>query len=193
MKSPSLHRAVADDAVDRRANLRERQIAFGLGLRGLQFLQLPLGFLLLRFEHADIGDAPWQSPRARFARRRSPGRGCSAPASSVCLLANSREASDCWRLSSDCGAGLDRLRGGKLRIGLRDRRLLRHDLLADAADGRRLGGDLAARGLDRQAIIAIVDAGDDVAGMDELVVLDRRWPRHSPTLWRPSVVASART
>ena len=61
---------------------------------------------------------------------------------------------------------LDGLRRSELRLGLRDRRALRFDLLADARDGRLLGGELVARCVDRKPVVAVVDAGNHVAGMD---------------------------
>ena len=51
-----------------------------------------------------------------------------------------------------------RLRGDELRLRLLDQRLLRGDLAADAVDGRLLGRDLVARGVDRQPVVAVVDA-----------------------------------
>ena len=70
------------------------------------------------------------------------------------------------------GARLDGLRRSELRLGLRDRGLLRFDLLADARDCRLLGGELVARGVGRQPVITVVDAGDHVAGMNIGVVGD---------------------
>ena len=50
-----LHRAVADHTVERRADDGERQIALGLGQRGLQFVERAGRFLLLALEDFDIG------------------------------------------------------------------------------------------------------------------------------------------
>ena len=63
---------------------------------------------------------------------------------------------------------------GELRLRLRDGRALRLDLAVEPGDGRRLGRDLVAGLVDGQAIIAVVDAGDEVAGMDPGVLLDRK-------------------
>ena len=57
-----------------------------------------------------------------------------------------------------------------MRLGLVDRALLGGDLAADAVDGGLLGGDLGARGVHRDAIIAVVDPEDHVAGVDHGVV-----------------------
>ena len=59
-----------------------------------------------------------------------------------------------------------------MRLGLGDRGLLRLDLLADTRDRRLLGGEFVARGVDRQPIVAVVDAGDHLAGMHIGVVGD---------------------
>ena len=61
-----LHRAVADHAVDRRADVGERQIALGLGERGLEFVERTDRFLLLALEHVDIG---LRADRSRPGRR----------------------------------------------------------------------------------------------------------------------------
>ncbi|OIQ72982.1 hypothetical protein GALL_453840 [mine drainage metagenome] len=62
------------------------------------------------------------------------------------------------------------LRGGELRLGLLGRALLRGDLTTDPVDGGLLGFNLAARGIDRDAIIAVIDLEDHVAGADQRVV-----------------------
>ena len=54
-----------------------------------------------------------------------------------------------------------------------DGRFLRRDLVRHARDGRFLRCDLLARGIDRQPIVAIVDAGDHVAGTHVGIVGDR--------------------
>ena len=63
-----------------------------------------------------------------------------------------------------------------MRLGLLGRAFLRRDLAADAVDGGLLGRDLAARGIDRDAIVAVVDPEDHVAGAHHGVVAgkDRR-------------------
>ena len=50
-----LHGAIADHAVDRRVDDGERQIALGLGERGLEFVERRDRLLLLTFEDVDIG------------------------------------------------------------------------------------------------------------------------------------------
>jgi len=59
-----------------------------------------------------------------------------------------------------------------LRLGLIDRRPLRLDLLADTLDRRLLGRHLAARAVNREAIVAVVDFRDHVAGMHVRIVVD---------------------
>ena len=62
---------------------------------------------------------------------------------------------------------------GDLGGGLVDRRVLRLDLPAEARDRRVLGGDLAFGGVDREAIVAVVDARQQVPGVNLLVFGDR--------------------
>ena len=57
-----------------------------------------------------------------------------------------------------------------MRLGLLDRAFQRRDLAADAIDGGLLGRDLGARGIDRDAVIAVVDPEDHVAGPHQRVV-----------------------
>ena len=57
-----------------------------------------------------------------------------------------------------------------MRLGLLDRAFQRGDLAADAVDGGLLGGDLAARRIDRDAVVAIVDLEDHIAGADNRIV-----------------------
>ena len=54
-----------------------------------------------------------------------------------------------------------------------DRRVLRLDLPADAGDRRVLGGDLGLGGVDGEAVVAVVDAGQQIAGANLLVFGDR--------------------
>ena len=68
------------------------------------------------------------------------------------------------------GAGLRR---DHLRLGLIDVGLLGDDLTTDAIDRGLLGRRLFARGVDGETVVAVVDGGDDVAGADASVVLDR--------------------
>jgi hypothetical protein len=50
-----LHGAIAEHAVDRRADDGERQIALGFRLRGLELVERANGLLLLRLQHIEIG------------------------------------------------------------------------------------------------------------------------------------------
>ena len=65
------------------------------------------------------------------------------------------------------------LRGDELRFGLIDSGALGDDLPADAVDGCLLGRGLVARCLDGKPIIAIVDGGDDIAGLYPGIVRHR--------------------
>ncbi len=65
------------------------------------------------------------------------------------------------------------LRRKHLRLGLIDIGRLRDDLAADPVDGRLLGRDLFARRVRRELVVAVVDRGDHVAGMDRGIVVDR--------------------
>ena len=73
------------------------------------------------------------------------------------------------------GVGALDLRGRRLdlRRGLRDDVALRLDLPTDARDRRVLGRDLGLGGLDRIAIVAVVELDQQVARVDEGVVDDR--------------------
>ena len=62
------------------------------------------------------------------------------------------------------------VRRGQLRLGLFDRAFQRGDLPADAIDGGLLGRDPGARGVNRDAIIAVVDPEDHLAGPDHRIV-----------------------
>ena len=64
------------------------------------------------------------------------------------------------------------LRGGELRARLLDGRFLGGNLVRDACDGRFLGRDFPARRINRELIVAVVDGGDHVAGVNVGVVLD---------------------
>ncbi|MGY4512734.1 hypothetical protein ACVIN2_006188 [Bradyrhizobium sp. USDA 3650] len=54
--------------------------------------------------------------------------------------------------------------GDELRLGLCDLAVERRDLAADAIDGGLLGRDPGRGGVDRDLVVAVVDAEDDVAG-----------------------------
>ena len=82
-------------------------------------------------------------------------------------------ASSFWRSSSSSMRVGRRLGGNELRPGLLDRSFLGRDLMADARDGRFLGRDFVARRIDGEPIVAVIDGGDHVAGVDVGVVGDR--------------------
>ncbi len=178
-----LGRAVADDAVDRRADLGERQIALGLGERGPQLRERRHGFLLLRLEHADIGDGVVE--RGLRAQHRRIGLVAVGDRLFERLLAGELLALErLLALVFELHPRPSGLRRGELRLRLRDGRALRLDLAVEARDGRRLGRDLVAGLVDGEAIVAVVDAGDEVAGMDPGVLLDGKLGDDSPRPWR---------
>ena len=69
-------------------------------------------------------------------------------------------------------AHLRGLRRDELRLGLLDRRLLRGDLPAEARDGGAAACRPCRARIDGQPIVAVIDAGDHVAGVDLGVVVD---------------------
>ncbi len=75
-------------------------------------------------------------------------------------------------LQFEVGARRARLGGCELRVGLVDGCLLRHHLLAETGDGRLLHGDVVLGRLHGQAIVAVVDAQQHVAGLDVGVVVE---------------------
>ncbi len=75
-----------------------------------------------------------------------------------------------------------RLRLIHLRLVGADLRLLHVELRVDVLDAGLRGRDLRLRLLERDAIVAVVDAGDHVAGGDMLVVGDRDGGDDSRTL-----------
>jgi hypothetical protein len=91
-----------------------------------------------------------------------------------CRLDQSCATSAFCRLSLEFHPPCGGLVGGELRLRLRDRGFLRGDLVRRTRDRRFLSRDLLARGIDRQPIIAVVDGGDHVAGMNVGIVDDRR-------------------
>ncbi len=129
------------------------------------------GFFPLRLQHLDVGG------RQLDRCFRGLDGGCCLLVVGLRLLERST-AVDLPRrqvplaLQLEVGADGARLGGCELRLGLIDRRLLRGDLFCEPLDGSPLHGDLVMCGLDRQPIIAIVDARDDIAGLDLRVVLD---------------------
>ena len=167
--------AVGEGAVDRRAHRGEVEVALRLGELGLQFRKLRAGLGLLRLRHLDIVARGVVGRLRRFHRRdalvaagfgnfEGGARGKSLGAQR--LLA----------IEVETGALQRGFRGGELRLGLLDRAFQRRDLTADAVDGGLLGRDPGARGVDRDAIIAVVDPENHVAGANDRVVAgqDRR-------------------
>ena len=75
-------------------------------------------------------------------------------------------------LQFEVGARRTGLGGGELRLGLIDRRQLRGGLLAERSMVACCTADLILGGLRREPVVAVVDAGDDVAGFHRGVVLD---------------------
>ena len=176
-------RLVADDAVERRADFGEREVALGLGLGGDEFAAHALGFGLLGLEH--VGGVLGAGERGHGGGLRSERggeRGGGAGAVGGRLLeallraeigvGELLRAVEFERGALFVGDGALRLGVGRgdLRGGLVDRRVLGLDLPADAGDRRVLGGDLGLGGVDREAVVAVVDARQQVAGVDLLVV-----------------------
>ena len=64
-------------------------------------------------------------------------------------------------------------RGNELRPGLDDCGFLRGNLMRHPGNGGFLGRNLLARRIDREPIVAVVNGGDDVAGVNIGVVGDR--------------------
>ena len=169
MKSPVDDQAVGEGAVDRRAHRGEVEIALGLGERGLQFRKLRAGLRLLRLGDFDIVARGVIGRLRRLHRRHAliaagfghfEGRARGKSLGAQRLLA----------VVIETGALQAGFRGNELRAGLLDRAFQRGDLAADAVDGGLLGRDLGARGIDRDAIIAVVDPEDHVAGPHHHVV-----------------------
>ena len=125
----------------------------------------PLSTSTLAAAESSAACAPWTAATAwsRFA--------CAC--SSACLVAKSLAASVVCRVSSNSMRVAAALAEIELRLGLGDGSLLGVDLMADALDGRLLGRDFLARGVGGEPVVAIVDGGDHVAGVDVAVVVDQ--------------------
>ena len=139
---------------------------------GLILLQRAGGFLLLRLQHLDAGDGRRHPCLARLHG----GDGLIVVGLRLLQRGPAVDLPCCQFLLAfqfEVGAGGTRPGGGELRLGLVDRGLLGDDLPAETVNGGLLDGDLVARGLDGEAIIAIIDAHDDIAGRDVGVVLHR--------------------
>ena len=179
-------RLVADDAVERRADFGEREIAFGLGLGGDEFAAHALGLGLLGLEHLGgvLGAGERGDGGGLGGERRGERRGGAGAVGGRLFEALLRAESDVGeflrtvefeRGALFVGDGAFRLGVGRgdLGRGLVDRRVLRLDLPAEAGDRRVLGGDLGFGGVDREAVVAVVDARQQVAGANLLVFGDR--------------------
>ena len=133
-----------------------------LASNGLQFGKLRAGLVLLRLGHLDIVARGVEGGLRGFHRG-----GALVAARFGDFVGGARGkalgAQRLLALEIKPGA-LQRCFGGdELRLGLFDRAFLCRDLAADAVDGGLLGGDLGARGIHRDAIVAIVDAEDGLA------------------------------
>ena len=182
-----LGRLVADDAVERRDDAGEGKIALGLVERGHEFAALARRLVALGLQDVEIGLGAFERGGrrggARPRRRTSVAavRSRSAVACSsrccepkfVCASLSERSYSSEARSTSASAPRKLRLRRLDLRLGLGDDRGLRLDLAAEAGDGRVLGVDARLRRVDGVPIVAVVDQGEKVALMDDLVVDDR--------------------
>ena len=182
-KLPTCGGLVADDAVERRDDAGERQIAFRLGERRLEFAALAARFVALGLEDVEIGLGAFDRGDGRSGGRPGGGkRGGGAVAIGGRLFEPLLRAEIRLRELErtvvfergplDVGLRAKQLRLGRLHLGLGlgDDRALRFDLPAEAGDRRVLGGDAGLRRLDRVLIVAVVDRGEQVALMDDLVV-----------------------
>ena len=167
--------AVGEGAVDRRAHRGEVEVALGLGERGLQFRKLGAGLGLLRLGDLDIVARRVIGRLRRLHRRDAlvaPGFGHLEGRA----RGKSLGAQRLLAIEIEAGALQAGFRGSELRLGLLDRAFQRGDLAADAVDGGLLGRDPGARGIHRDAIVAVVDPEDHVAGLHHGIVAgkDRR-------------------
>ncbi len=175
---PGLHEiagldcAIADHAGNRCTDFRERQIALGLRQCGLQFLDRARRLLLLRLQHRDRSLGGIEAGLCALHAR----DGLVAVGLRLFEGLPAGEFTRCQRLLAiqfELRAPGGHLRGNELRLRLLDRRPLRLDLAADAVDRSLLGRDLVARRVNREPVVAVVDGGDQVAGMHIGVVLDQ--------------------
>ena len=183
---PDLGRLVADDPVEGSDHAREREIAFRHDQSRNEFVALARSLVFLGLEHIEIGLGAFQRRGRRGLARLGGGkRGGGAIAVGGRLLEALLRAE--IRLRKFVGAvvfqrgALDvglralllRRRGGDLRLGLGDDRALGVDLPGEAGDGRVLGADARSGRVDRVLIVAVVDRGEQVALVDDLIVDDR--------------------
>ncbi len=182
---PDLDRLVADDAVERRADFGEGEIALRALDRRHQFAARMLGFDLLALQHVEIGGVPGKLRLRRSERGLGAGGGGGgALLVGVRLLqpllraeAGQRKLLRAVELQRGAllvgvgavGAGAC---GADLRLRLRDHGALRLDLPADAADGGVLRRDLVLGRVDGELVVAGVDDGEEVARAHLLVVCD---------------------
>ena len=168
---PDLDGAIADDAREGRPDLREGEVALGLGQHGLRLVGGPRRLDALGFEHLDVGAGIDE-------RRLGTLHGCRGP---VLIRAGLFEAGpgreirlrelllalEIGRRPNGIGA-----RGRDLRLGLSHLGARSVDLPPDPLGGRFERGELVAGGLDGEPVIEVVDPGDDIARPDLLVVAD---------------------
>ncbi|MGY4378778.1 hypothetical protein ACVWZ3_006417 [Bradyrhizobium sp. i1.3.6] len=174
-KSPALTRRFENVPSDRRAHRGEGEIALGLGERGLELGELRLRFGLLRLGDVDIADRDVVGGLGGLDRGgalvASGFRAFERGARSKALAAQRLLA-----LIIEIGALEARLGRDELRLGLCNLAVERCNLAADAIDGGLLGRDPGRGGIDRDLVVAVIDAEDDVAGAHGRVVAgeDRR-------------------
>ena len=125
-----------------------------------------------------------RSRLARSARRRPPDRGWRCACSSVCWLANSLAASACWRANSDWV---------RVAAACAETSCARACATAACAAGicwpmrstvACWVATLSRAASTREPVVAVVDAGDHVAGMHEACCRPRRSRRRSRRPWR---------
>ena len=154
-----------------RISVKERSRS-ALSTRGLQFRARRAALRAAAPRDLDIGLGGRRAPPRRSSTAATAWSRSARAWSRRRLAGEVACASSCWRLVVGVGAGGIGAGGIDLRRGLRDGGAGRVGLAADAGDRALLGRDLVLRGLQREAVVAVVDAGDEVAGLDALVVGD---------------------
>ena len=169
MKSPVVDQPIGEGALDRRTHRGEIEVTLSLGERGLQFDELRAGFVLLRLGHLDIVARGVGGGLRRFHR----GKALVASGFRDFERGARGESLGAERLLTvevEPGPFQRSLGRNQLRLGLFGGAFHCGDLAADPVDGGLLGRDLRARGIDRDAIIAVVDPEDHVTLADHDVV-----------------------
>ena len=166
-----LHRLVADDAVDGRADFREGEIALRLVHGGPVLVRQTLTLVLLCGQdlHIRLGGGCRGLGALHLGIGPVAG-GLGVLEGSLAGIVGLGELL-LARIIALGPLGLG-LRADHLRLGLRHRRAAGLDLAADARDGALLGRELVLGRLQGEAIIAVVDLGDQLARLDALVVGD---------------------